>query len=161
MSGDVRGEPQRNLSLPLPTVRSPQSAWVKLHYLSFARLGICSSCPPQLPILISFYSLFTTVSSDNKQRQLGGSENTQWSYLLRADHPIMIRKSEVDNRTKDEEATLLSTGLVISSPLQSPQTLPAKPQGCDPQGGEAFAPGAPGTLRIFKSPVLLGRHLLF
>lgn len=120
MSGDVRGEPHRNLSLSLPTVREvPQSAWLKLHHLSFARLGICSSCPSQLPILISFYSLFTTDSADNKQRQPRSSENTLWSYLLMADHPIVIGKSEVDNWTKDEEAALLSTGLVISSPVPS------------------------------------------
>jgi hypothetical protein len=131
----------------------PLSAWLKLHHLSFARLGICSSCPSQLPILISFYSLFTTDSADNKQRQPRSSENTLWSYLLMADHPITIGKSEVDNWTKDEEAALLSTGLVISSP----PTLTAKPLGCDPTGRGAFAPGAPGSLKTFKSPVLQGR----
>lgn len=39
MSGDVRGEPQRNLSLPLPTVRRPQSAWLKLHHPSLCQTG--------------------------------------------------------------------------------------------------------------------------
>lgn len=96
------------------------------------------------------FSLFTTVSADNKHRQLRGIE----SYLLMADHPIIFRKSEVDKWTKNEEPSLLSEGLVISSPVLScPQNLTAKPQGCDPQGGEAFAPGAPGSLGIFKGPV--------
>lgn len=39
----------------------------------------------------------------------------------------MIRKSEVDNCTKDEEATLLSTGVVISSPVQSSPPKPYLP----------------------------------
>lgn len=152
MSGENPRGISASLSQQSEVLSQPGSSYITSH---FARLGICSSCPPQLPILISFYSLFTTVSADNKQRQPRGSESTRWSYLLMADHPIITGKSEIDNWTKDEETTWLSTGPEITSPvLSSPQTLTAKPQGCDTQRGEAFALGAPGSQRTFKSPVL-------
>lgn len=43
--------------------------------------GVCSSGPPQFPFLISFFSVFTTVSADNNHRQLRGSENSRWAEL--------------------------------------------------------------------------------
>lgn len=111
--------------------------------------GICSSGPPQFPFLISFFSVFTTVSADNNHRQLRGSENSRWAELpANADCPI-IGTSEVDRWTKSQETSLLSTGLVLSCP----QNLTAKPQGCDPQGGGSICPRAPGSPGIFKGPV--------
>lgn len=143
-AGDVREEPQRNLAAS-PTAAQAQvtTTFVCWAYRSVPTtfcvrgFGICSSGPPQFPFLISFFSGFTTVSADNNHRQLRGSENSRWAELpANADCPI-IGKSEVDRWTKSEEASLLATGLVLSCP----QNLTAKPQGCDPQGGEAFAPG--------------------
>lgn len=99
--------------------------------------GFALPPPPVSLFNVLFFPVFTTVSADNNHRQLRGSENSPWAELpANADCPI-IGKSEVDRWTKSKEASLLSTGLVLSCL----QNLTAKPQGCDPQGGEAFAPG--------------------
>lgn len=119
--------------------------------------GICSSGPPQFPFLISFFSVFTTVSADNNHRQLRGSENSQWAELPANADCSIIGKSEVDRWTKSQEASLLSTGLVLSCP----QNLTAKPQGCDPQGGEAFAPGLLAARGYSKTLFSRARYLLF
>lgn len=143
-AGDVREEPQRNLTTS-PTAAQAQVTTtfcvlglsICSYYLLCVGLRDLLFRPSPVSLFNLLFSVFTTVSANNNHRQLRGSENSRWAELpANADCPI-IGKSEVDRWTKSEEASLLATGLVLSCP----QSLTAKPQGYDPQGGEAFAPG--------------------
>lgn len=94
------------------------------------------------------FSLFTTVSADNAHGQLRGRGNTRWSYLLMADHrPSGNQRLTGGQRMKRPHCYLRSCPVLSPKPNCQASGL------CDPRGGEAFAPGAPGSLRIFKGPV--------